>query len=185
MSNCVLIHKKDDLNLIENWRPISLSNTIYKLFAKCLTRKLQDWCSFNQVLSPAQKGFTPYDGVIEHNFLLAQFIENAKRNKSEALLAFLDISNAFGSLPHEVLFKALEQAGVEFEFTTLIRNIYLGSNTCVLTEEGPTDPIPILRGVKQGCPLSGLLFNIAINHILVDVQGDNDSRKILAFADDL
>ncbi|GFS76634.1 retrovirus-related Pol polyprotein from type-1 retrotransposable element R2 [Nephila pilipes] len=97
MSNYVLIHKKDDLNLIENWRPISLSNTIYKLFTKCLTRKLQDWCSFNQVLSSAQKGFTPHDGVIEHNFLLAQFIESAKRNKSDPLLAFLDISNAFGS----------------------------------------------------------------------------------------
>ncbi|GFS54640.1 retrovirus-related Pol polyprotein from type-1 retrotransposable element R2, partial [Nephila pilipes] len=185
MSNCVLIHKKDDLSLIENWKPISLSNTIYKLFMKCLTRKLQDWCSFNQVLSSAQKGFTPHDGVIEHNFLLSQFIENAKRNKTDAILAFLDISNAFGSLPHEVLFNALEREGVDVEFTTLIQNIYLGSNTCILTEDGPTEPIPILRGVKQGCPLSGLLFNIAINNILVEVQGDNDSRKILAFADDL
>ncbi|GFT24601.1 transposon TX1 uncharacterized 149 kDa protein, partial [Nephila pilipes] len=164
ISNCVLIHKKDDLDLIDNWRPIALSNTIYKLFMKCLTRKLQDWCEFNQVLSSAQKGFTPHDGVIEHNFLLAQSLELAKRNKTEIFLAFLDISNAFGSIPHEVIFKVMEREGVDAEFSTMIENIYLGSSTCVLTEEGPTEPIPILRGVKQGCPLSGVLFNLAINH---------------------
>ncbi|GFT18415.1 retrovirus-related Pol polyprotein from type-2 retrotransposable element R2DM, partial [Nephila pilipes] len=185
ISNCVLIHKKDDLDLIDNWRPIALSNTIYKLFMKCLTRKLQDWCEFNQVLSSAQKGFTPHDGVIEHNFLLAQSLELAKRNKTDIFLAFLDISNAFGSIPHEVIFKVMEREGVDAEFSTMIENIYLGSSTCVLSEEGPTEPIPILRGVKQGCPLSGILFNLAINHVLVDVQGEQEGHKILAFADDL
>ncbi|GFS87970.1 transposon TX1 uncharacterized 149 kDa protein, partial [Nephila pilipes] len=185
ISNCILIHKKGDQGMIENWRPIALSNTIYKLFMKCLTRKMQDWCSMNQVLSSAQKGFTPHDGVIEHNFLLAQHIENATRQKNESLIAFLDISNAFGSIPHAVIFQAMEREGVDPEFTTMIQNIYLGSTTCVLTEEGPTDPIPLLRGVKQGCPLSGLLFNLAINHILVNIQGEQESHKILAFADDL
>ncbi|GFU19953.1 retrovirus-related Pol polyprotein from type-2 retrotransposable element R2DM [Nephila pilipes] len=43
-SSCVLIPKKGDLSLTDNWRPISLSSTIYKLFTKCLTRTLQDWC---------------------------------------------------------------------------------------------------------------------------------------------
>ncbi|GFS86880.1 retrovirus-related Pol polyprotein from type-2 retrotransposable element R2DM, partial [Nephila pilipes] len=161
ISNCVVIHKKDDLDRIDNWRPIALSNTIYKLFMKCLTRKLQDWCEFNQVLCSAQKGFTPHDGIIEHNFLLAQSLKTAKRNKTDVFLAFLDISNAFGSIPHEVIFKVMEREGVDAEFSTMIENIYLGSSTCVLTEDGPTEPIPILRGVKQGCPLSGILFNLS------------------------
>ncbi|GFS28685.1 retrovirus-related Pol polyprotein from type-1 retrotransposable element R2 [Nephila pilipes] len=128
ISNCVLIHKKDELDLIDNWHPIALSNTIYKLFMKCLTRKLQDWCEFNQVLCSAQKGFTPHDGVIEHNFLLAQSLKTAKRNKTDVFLAFLDISNAFGSIPHEVIFKVMEREGVDAEFSTMIENIYLGSH---------------------------------------------------------
>ncbi|GFU01291.1 retrovirus-related Pol polyprotein from type-1 retrotransposable element R2 [Nephila pilipes] len=51
-SNTILIHKKGVTEDLSNWRPISLSNTIYKIFTKCHTRKLGDWCSFHQRLSP-------------------------------------------------------------------------------------------------------------------------------------
>ncbi|GFS82582.1 retrovirus-related Pol polyprotein from type-2 retrotransposable element R2DM, partial [Nephila pilipes] len=174
-SNTVLIHKKGDPKKMENWRPIALSNTIYKLFAKCITRKLQDWCSLHDVLSPAQKGFTPYDGVIEHNFLLSQHLELARRNGSDSLLAWLDISNAFGSVPHDIIFKALKNIGADDDFIGLVQNIYEGSCSRIITEDGLTEPISILRGVKQGCPLSGILFNVAINHVLLEVQKEQES----------
>ncbi|GFS96744.1 retrovirus-related Pol polyprotein from type-2 retrotransposable element R2DM, partial [Nephila pilipes] len=185
ISKTILIHKSGDLDDIANWRPIALSNTIYKLFMECLTRKTQDWCSLHQVLSPSQKGFTPFDGVIEHNFLLAQHLETARRNHSDSFVAWLDVSNAFGSVPHSVIFQALKNIGVDADFISLIQNVYMGSCTSIISDEGLTDPIPILRGVKQGCPLSGILFNIAINHVLVEVQKDQPTHCILAFADDL
>ncbi|GFR21337.1 c2H2-type domain-containing protein [Trichonephila clavata] len=56
-SRTILIHKKGELDRLDNWRPISLSNTIYKLFTKCMARKLSDWCEMNEVLSSAQRGF--------------------------------------------------------------------------------------------------------------------------------
>ncbi|GFS45290.1 retrovirus-related Pol polyprotein from type-1 retrotransposable element R2, partial [Nephila pilipes] len=74
-SNCILIPKKGDLSTIENWRPITLSNSIYKLFTKCLAYKLQDWCGTYEVLSPCQKGFTPFDGVVEHNFVIGNTLK--------------------------------------------------------------------------------------------------------------
>ncbi|GFQ89979.1 retrovirus-related Pol polyprotein from type-1 retrotransposable element R2, partial [Trichonephila clavata] len=103
----VLIHKKGAVENIDNWRPIALSNTIYKLFTKCLARSLSDWFETFEVLSPSQKGFTPFDGVIEHNFLLSQHIESARTHKTESLVAWLDLSNAFGSVPHQAIFSAL------------------------------------------------------------------------------
>ncbi|GFR28606.1 retrovirus-related Pol polyprotein from type-1 retrotransposable element R2 [Trichonephila clavata] len=99
-SRTILIHKKDEL---DNWRSISLSNTIYKLFTKCMARKLSDWCEMNEVLSHAQKGFSPFDGVLENNFLLAQHLESARRAKTDKFTAWLDISNAFGSVPKQVI----------------------------------------------------------------------------------
>ncbi|GFR25051.1 retrovirus-related Pol polyprotein from type-2 retrotransposable element R2DM [Trichonephila clavata] len=185
ISSTILIHKSGDHDDVTNWRPIALSNTLYKLFTKCMTRKLAEWCEDHEVFSNAQKGFTPYDGVIEHNFLLSQHFENARAGHSESLAAWIDISNAFGSIPHDVILHALRTQGVDHDFVSLVADIYHEATTCLLTEEGPSPPISIRRGVKQGCPLSGILFNLALNDTLKRVQGPEEEKKILAFADDL
>ncbi|GFU25986.1 transposon TX1 uncharacterized 149 kDa protein, partial [Nephila pilipes] len=176
-SSCVLIPKKGDLSITENWRPISLSSTIYKLFTKCLTRTLQEWCETHGVISNCQKGFTPFDGVVEHNFVIGQHMELARRSHSDIFLIWLDISNAFGSIPHEVLFRALSNHGIDSDFVDIIRDIYNNTFTQILSNEGPTETIPLLCGVKQGCPLSGLLFNLSINHILFNLQKNYASHS--------
>ncbi|GFQ69983.1 retrovirus-related Pol polyprotein from type-2 retrotransposable element R2DM [Trichonephila clavata] len=150
-----------------------------------MTRKLSEWCETHEALSPAQKGFSPFDGVLEHNFIVSQHIEAARRLKKEKFVAWLDISNAFGSVPRQVIIEALYAKGVDHDFITLVNNIYEGSTTQVLTDDGPTAHIKLESGVKQGCPLSGLLFNIAIDAVLRNLQEDRDQRVVLAFADDL
>ncbi|GFT35317.1 transposon TX1 uncharacterized 149 kDa protein, partial [Nephila pilipes] len=184
-STCILIPKKGDASSIHNWRPITLSNSIYKLFSKCLARRLQDWCGMHDILSPCQKGFTPFDGVVEHNFVIGQHLEAARRSHTESFLIWLDISNAFGSIPHNILFSAMSSVGIDQDFIHLIQKLYSNSSTQIITNQGLTDPIPLQCGVKQGCPLSGALFNLAINHILIAIQNKSDSHSILAFADDL
>ncbi|GFT18714.1 retrovirus-related Pol polyprotein from type-2 retrotransposable element R2DM [Trichonephila clavipes] len=87
-SSTVLIHKKDDPTKLENWRPISLSSTLYKLFTKCLTRKLGDWCEMLEVLSSTQKGFTPHDGVLEHNFLVQEHLHSARKLRKDRYIAW-------------------------------------------------------------------------------------------------
>ncbi|GFR02257.1 retrovirus-related Pol polyprotein from type-2 retrotransposable element R2DM [Trichonephila clavata] len=170
---------------MSDWRPISLSDTAYKLFSKCLARKLSDWCEVHEALSPAQKGFSPFDGVIEHNFILCEHLETARRDKCERFVAWIDIANAFGSIPHPVLLEALLRNGVDQDFVRLVQNIYTNAETQVLTSEGPTAPLPLLSGVKQGCPLSGILFNIAIDVVLRNIQEQHEDKVILAFADDI
>ncbi|GFQ96464.1 retrovirus-related Pol polyprotein from type-1 retrotransposable element R2 [Trichonephila clavata] len=169
-SNTILIQKCDEPLSLSDWRPISLSDTAYKLLSKCLARKLSDWCEVNEALSPAQKGFSPFDGVIEHNYLLSEHLETARRDKCERFVAWLDITNAFGSIPHSIILEALQRNGVDQDFSHLVQNIYTNAETRVLTEEGPTAPIPLMCGVKQGCPLSGILFNLAIDVVLQEIQ---------------
>ncbi|GFS39874.1 reverse transcriptase, putative [Trichonephila inaurata madagascariensis] len=74
---------------------------------------------------------------------------------------------------------------IDREFVSLATNIYRDSTTRVFVGEALTDPISINCGVKQGCPLSGILFNLAINQVLVSVQEGREGKAILAFADDL
>ncbi|GFY67091.1 retrovirus-related Pol polyprotein from type-2 retrotransposable element R2DM, partial [Trichonephila inaurata madagascariensis] len=86
---------------------------------------------------------------------------------------------------NQVIINALIAAGVDREFVALVTNIYRNSTTRVFAGEELTDPIAINRGVKQGCPLSGILFNLAINQVLTTVQEGREGKAILAFADDL
>ncbi|GBO08912.1 Retrovirus-related Pol polyprotein from type-1 retrotransposable element R2 [Araneus ventricosus] len=184
-STTVLLPKSGDPSLPNNWRPIALSATIYKMFTKCLAARLSTWCERYDVLSSCQKGFTPHDGVIEHNYVLKNFLDSARKNHTDACIAWLDVTNAFGSIPHEAIFEMLTRSGAGLPFTDLIRDIYANSSTKILSDGGLSRDIPVQSGVKQGCPISGLLFNLCIDPIIRGLQADNASHKILAFADDL
>ncbi|GIY79276.1 retrovirus-related Pol polyprotein from type-1 retrotransposable element R2 [Caerostris darwini] len=184
-STTILLPKSGDASCPSNWRPIALSCTAYKLFMKCLTVRLQNWCTKHDVLSPAQKGFTAFDGVMEHNFVLQRRLEDARASKTNICLAFLDISNAFGALPHSAIRDCLAAIGVGQTFLDLIVAAYSQCTTCILTNDASTASIPIQYGVKQGCPLNGLIFNLCIDPVIRAIQGDAPEHLILAFADDL
>ncbi|GBN07188.1 Retrovirus-related Pol polyprotein from type-1 retrotransposable element R2 [Araneus ventricosus] len=79
----------------------------------------------------------------------------------------------------------LLRSGAGLTFTELIRDIYANSSTKILSDGGLSRDIPVQSGVKQGCPISGLLFNLCIDPIIRGVQSNNTSHRILAFADDL
>ncbi|GBO38830.1 Retrovirus-related Pol polyprotein from type-2 retrotransposable element R2DM [Araneus ventricosus] len=182
----ILIPKlKEQLDNPSNWRPIALSNTIYKIFTKVLAGRLQDWSAKYGALSPCQKGFTPFDGVLEHNFVLQTRLEFARMHKKDLCVAWLDVTNAFGALPHQLIYKALTSAGTGDQFVNVIKDMYTQCTTTILSNNSTTNPISINSGVKQGCPISGLLFNISIDHILRRIQGTSNCHRILAFADDL
>jgi hypothetical protein len=181
----VLICKKGDTNDITDCRPIAIMRTIYKLFAGVLAKRLTTWLDENEVLAPAQKGFLPYDGVFEHNYILRRLFNKARTESGEFIATWLDFSNAFGSVPQEAIFEGLHKIKAGNKCIKLIKNIYRNNTTKVLTNTQPTDDINIESGTKQGCPISGLLFNIAIDPIIRNVQGEDNEQKILAYADDL
>ncbi|GFS77444.1 RNase H domain-containing protein [Trichonephila clavipes] len=106
----------------------------------------------------------------------------SQAEEKDRLLAWRKISNASGSVPRQAVIDALVASGADQDFVALITNIYEDSSTQVLTEEGPNPPIALKSRVKQGCPLSGILFNLASDHVLCSIQ---DHRAILTFADDL
>ncbi|GIY48212.1 retrovirus-related Pol polyprotein from type-2 retrotransposable element R2DM [Caerostris darwini] len=103
----------------------------------------------------------PFDGVLEHNFILQQTIERAWSTKRDICIAWLDVTNAFGALPHCAIFNALHSNDVGETLVRLVEDIYTASFTSILTEEGVSPYIPISSG------------------------GTCNSHQILAFAEDL
>ena len=90
-STTILIHKGDDPLAIRNWRPISLQNTAYKLYAAVIARRLSAWALDNNILSQSQKGFLPYEGCLEHNFLLTSILQDSRRKRKSVCITWLDL----------------------------------------------------------------------------------------------
>ncbi len=99
-------------------------------------------------------------------FLLESIVNDARRQPRPLSLAWLDIRNAFGSIPHSALLTTLTHMGFPPDLVAMIGNVYPGATTEVLTPLGKTDEIPIHSGVKQGCPLSAILFNLTLQLII-------------------
>ncbi len=138
------------------------------------------------MLSPAQKGVRPSDGVFEHNYKVETLIANAKLQHRDLSLAFLDLANAFGSISHSALFSAIQAAGTNATFVEVVRDLYSGCSSSLITDEGISDPIPLSRGVRQGCPLSPFLFNLKIDPVLRAALSLSDHQvQGGAYADDL
>jgi len=191
-SNTVLIHKKGDRGMLENWRPLALGDTVPKLFAALLADRLTDWAVTRGKLCSAQKGFLRDEGCYEHNFVLQEVLTHAKRTRRPAVVAWLDLSNAFGSIPHAAIRRALVRSAVPRGLIAIWDSMYDGCTTRVRTAEGHTAPIPIRSGVRQGCPLSPIIFNLAIDSVVRVAAESSDGYSLhgstwsaLAYADDI
>ncbi|GIY77566.1 retrovirus-related Pol polyprotein from type-1 retrotransposable element R2 [Caerostris extrusa] len=127
----------------------------------------------------------PHDGVLEHNFLLHKRFEDARTMRRDLYLAWLDVTNAFGAVPHQAIDDALRAAQAGDTLRNLVNFVYEDCHTKLLSSEGLSDSIRIGAGIKQGCPLSGLLFNLCIDPILRRIKTSSNIHNVLAFADDI
>ena len=132
----VLLHKGGDQEDISNWRPLSLDNCVAKLYAAILADRLTEWATLGKRLSPEQKGFLTDEGCLEENFLLQSAIDDSRRSHKELCVGWLDLTNAFGSVPHRHIFNTLERMGMSPHITDIIRDLYNGATTRARTQSG-------------------------------------------------
>ena len=193
----ILIHKKDSTSDASNFRPIVLMSCLYKLLMAIIAKRMTSFSISNDLLSQQQKSARPSEGCYEHAFFLESIVNDARRQPRPLCLAWLDIRNAFGSVPHSALLTTLTHMGFPPDLISMIGNVYTGATTEIVTPLGKTPSIPIHSGVKQGCPLSAILFNLAVELIIRKCIAKAETLprgplkhhgcpiSILAYADDL
>ena len=182
---------------ISSWRPIALANSSYKVFTSILCDRLTQWTNLHQIIHRGQKGGSHFEGCVEHNATLNAVFEHVKSignpKKSSATIAWLDIRNAFPSVPHEYMWNNLRAIGVGERFVHTLCELYENTSTFYKCDKMITREINVNVGVKQGCPISMILFALAINPILNAVEAENVEKfdlmghkvQILAYADDV
>ncbi|KAL9986569.1 hypothetical protein ACROYT_G000737 [Oculina patagonica] len=159
----LLPKKNKDTLLLKNWRPITLLNIDYKIATKCIGKRLEK--VLPTLINNDQTGYVKNRFIGENIRLISDVIEFYEKKQLPGMLLFIDFEKAFDSLEWKYLFKVLELMNFGPIFQKWIHIFYSNITSCVINNGFASDFFQLQRGVRQGCPLSGLLFVLAIEFI--------------------
>lgn len=189
-----LLPKKGDLSLLKNWRPVALLTTEYKILSKCLANRLKKYV--HTIVHKDQTYCIPNRSIMDNLFLVRDILDICKTFNLGVGLVALDQEKAFDRVDHSYLFNLLKVFGFGESFLNWIQLLYAGASCMVKVGGGLSKPISVQRGIRQGCPLSGLLYSIAIEPLLFNLRKilcgfsipnviQNTNVSITAYADDV
>ncbi|CAM5165616.1 unnamed protein product [Eretmochelys imbricata] len=159
-----LLPKKGDLCDLRNWRPVSLLSTDYKIVAKAISLWLGSVMA--DVIHPDQTYTVPGRSIFVNLFLVRDLLELGRRYGLSFALLSLDQEKAFDRVDHGYLLSTLQVFGFRPQFVSFLRVLYASAECLVRLNWTLTEPVSFRRGVRQGCPLSGQLYALAIEPFL-------------------
>ncbi|KAH9272607.1 hypothetical protein BASA83_005108 [Batrachochytrium salamandrivorans] len=166
-ASIVSIDKKDGdpLNPGDK-RGIALINVGLKLVCKVLQMRIERFVETNNLLSYEQAGFRKREECVGQVVSLVDIIQRRQNAGINTHVLFIDIRKAFDTVPVGALLWKLQNMGFPRRTLAFLKALYTSSSARARAGSLLSDPFPVQRGVRQGCPLSGLLFNLFINDIL-------------------
>lgn len=178
---------------MKNWRPISLLNVDYKIISKVLTNRLNT--VIENVVHPDQTCSVKSRSILDNVHLLRNIIDYVNQKELTCIFLNLDQEKAFDRVSYEYLFTVLENLGFKESFVRWIKILYHDISSSVIVNNFISKPFNILRGVRQGCSLSPLLYVLVLepfaNKIRNDISikglqlpGSSVNAKIALYADD-
>lgn len=194
----ILIPKKGkDSRMLSNLRPISLLNTFYKIITKCLALRLAN--VINHLINNDQTGFIKGRFIGENIRLLLDLKAYCISHNYSALLLACDVKKAYDCVDWQYMKHVLSAAGLGNNFLRWIdvlydRNTQSPTTAAVQINGKISRDYKIERGLRQGCPLSCLLFLIVFEPLLERIRRceaikgvniNNTDIKITSFADDV
>lgn len=190
----VPIRKKGKGSKVEDYRGITLMSTAYKIYAMILAEKLEREVEGKGMIPRNQTGFRKKVGTVDNIYVLNYLIgREVRKEKGKMIGVFVDFRAAFDSVDRKELWKALEEREVSRWLRERIEEVYQETGCRIRVGERWTEKWWTVKGIRQGCPLSPMLFNLFI----ADMEGELAKRRrggiklngeriwTLAFADDV
>jgi hypothetical protein len=187
-----LIPQKDkDPRMLKNWRPISLLNTDYKIFAKTMATRLQKVLDY--IISQDQQGCLKGRSTYSNIRSTIDIINYTRESDLPGLLAFIDFEKAFDMVKWPFMFQVLKRLNFGEYFIKCVKTMYTETLTCVSNNGNLGEFFNPTRGIRQGCPISANLFVIVVeilasvirqNPRVYGIQIGDKTYKISQYADD-
>jgi len=190
-ANVSLFYKKGDPTLVANYRPISSMNTDCKMFTNLVNGRLAPWAVAK--LHEDQKGFVPGRQMYEHTRLAAEVAHLCDTTGTKGFIVGLDQAKAYDRVDQAWLLDVLMEMGVSTDVRNLVENVLPGCRSRVRINGGYSPKFSLRQGVRQGDPLSCLLFNFSIEPLAMRLRGQIRGLsvhglapvKVALYADDI
>jgi hypothetical protein len=175
-----------------NHRGISITSSLYKLYCCVINDRLSKWVEENSFLADEQNGFRKHRNTVDHLLSLTNIIQTRKLKKQDTFVAYIDFSKAYDRINREFLWQKLGKLGINGHMMRALKSIYTNVSSCVKLAT-KTEWFAVKTGLRQGCLISPLLFNIYINDLAMTIKqnctgikiANNEELCLLMYADDI
>ena len=185
----ILLHKKGDVKVINNYRPISLLSHMSKLFTKVIKNRIEK--QLDKMQAKEQAGFRSGYSTTDHLQVITQLVQKSNEYELPMCFVFVDYEKAFDSVEHCGIINAIREHQINSVYIETLINIY-NNGTSVIRLDKESSKFPIQKGVRQGDTLSPKLFNAGLEQVFRMLEWDNKGITIngvklnhLRFADDI
>ena len=183
------IPKKKRAEKCEDFRTISLTTHVSKILTRIIYRRIERRAE--EFLAEDQFGFRKNKGTREAILALRILIEKRMEKNKPTFIAFVDLEKAFDNVDWNSMLRILKEIGVLYNDRRIVHSLY--KNQVAVIKSGPKcEEARIKKGVRQGCALSPVIFNVyiekAINEIKEKAPGisiHGERISMLRFADDI
>jgi hypothetical protein len=165
-----VLFKKGDRADCSNYRGISLLDHAGKVLAKIIAIRLSEYCERCGILLEEQCGFRTRRGTRDLMFVLRRLQEEAKLRGIALHWCFIDLAKAYDTVSREGLWIVLKRFGVPEHLVKVIRSLHDGMQARVRLDGELSEPFEVRQGLRQGCVMSPILFNMYFAALMVEVE---------------
>ena len=188
-SHVIPLPKVKNTQACEEHRLISLISHGSKILLHIIKNRITN--IIDSKISECQLSYRKGKGTRDGIFILRTIGERMIQKNKKVYMVFIDYQKAFDRVNHERLIEILKEEGTPAHEIRSIENLYWNQKAVVITEHGETEEVDILRGVRQGCILSPILFNLYTERMIEEalqgkrgIQINGENMTNIRYADD-